>query len=100
MWADPQNYEPAVVGPVRVRVSGTIALVEGLPRSAIPSYLLSTATIPQPEGKRGVRLRAETRRHAQFVPAGLLIPAGLASRVAAEVERTGRTVELRDETES
>jgi hypothetical protein len=99
MRSDPRRQKPAP-GPVRVRVFGTIALVEGLPRSAIPSYLLTTATISQPGGKRGVRLREETRRHARFVPAGLLIPAGLAPRVAAEVERTGRAVELRDETKN
>jgi hypothetical protein len=34
------------------------------------------------------------------VTSGLLIPAGLAPRVVAEVERTGRTVELVDETEN
>jgi hypothetical protein len=99
MRADPRRQKPAP-GPVRVRVFGTIALVEGLPRSEIPSYLLSTATISQPGGKRGIRLRAERQRHARFVPAGLQIPAGLASRVAAQVERTGRTVELRDETKN
>ena len=100
MRADPRSHAPATIGPVRVRVFGPIALVEGLPRSEIPPYLLSTATTPQPGGKRGVQLRAARQRHARFVPAGLLIPAGLASRVAVEVERTGRTVELRDETES
>jgi hypothetical protein len=99
MRADPKRQNPAVVGPVRVRVFGPLALVEGLPRSEIPSYLLSTATIPQPGGKRGGRLRAERQRHARFVPAGLLIPAGLAPRVVAEVERTGRAVELRHESE-
>ena len=46
MRADPK-HQKSPLGPVRVRVFGTIALVEGLPRSAIPSYLLSTATIPQ-----------------------------------------------------
>jgi hypothetical protein len=99
MRADPRRQKPPL-GPVRVRVFGTMALVEGLSRSEIPSYLLSTATIPQPGDKRGVRLRAEMRRHARFVTAGLLIPAGLAPRVAAEVERTGRAVELVDETEN
>jgi hypothetical protein len=99
MRSDPRRQKPAP-GPVRVRVFGTVALVEGLPRSEIPSYLLATATIPQPGGKRGIRLRAESRRHARFVPAGLLIPTGLAPRVVAEVERTGRTVELRDETKN
>jgi hypothetical protein len=34
------------------------------------------------------------------VTSGLLIPAGLVPRVVAEVERTGRTVELVDETEN
>jgi hypothetical protein len=99
MRADPKHQKPAP-GPVRVRVFGPLALVEGLPRSEIPSYLLSTATIPQPGAKRRIRLQAERQRHARFVPAGLLIPAGLASRVAVEVERPGRTVELSDETES
>jgi hypothetical protein len=99
MRSDPRRQKPAP-GTVRVSVSGTVALVEGLPRSEIPSYLLTTATIPQPGGKRGVRLRAERQRHARFVPAGLLIPAGLAPRVVAEVERTGRAVELRDETKN
>jgi hypothetical protein len=96
MRADRRRQKPPL-GPVRVRVSGTIALVEGLSRSEIPSYLLSTASVPQSRGKRGVRLRAERQRHARFVRAGLLIVAGLAPHVVAEAERTGRSVELVDE---